>query len=573
MRDWLRDPGWLATLGIGAAALAVAVVLAASRLTTPTEQAVIPTEAWPWSGVGVGVSPIGLASEFREGDVVVGMAGRPVAAWLEDAIRPPWDAPPPAVSSPVAFDVIRAGRPVALDVALSPFPMERLRTAPVGLFVFGAGVLVLALVLVARRARSTALRLLFVGAAANAADIVAWEVGLQPTDLTGSRTFVWAFAAAALFNLVFWSTILHILAIYPVRSPLVARRTWLVPAMYLVPLGVFAGLVATAWLAGGTVIDRVDRLASCVGAVASGMLVAIVVGTVAGFRRTGMSDRRRVRLVALTLVVAAIATLVLVTLPIAFMGSPLVSRSTVSLVALPVPIALAIAVFRDRLFQVSRLSRSRGAIVAAREEERRRLRRELHDDLAPTLAAIGLKLDMARSAVREDPAAAEAAIAAIRADVRAAVSDIRRLARELRPPALDALGLVGAVREQATTLSSEPGAPVMLVEADTLPALPAAVEVAAYRIAVEAMLNAIRHAGATRCDVTLAITGDVLDIEIVDDGGGITGSPHGVGTRSMRERAAEVGGDVMIGAAEDRGTRVVARLPVMVLGASRELRR
>src|SRR5262249_35515991 len=155
------------------------------------------------------------------------------------------------------------------DVPLQPFPVERFRDAPISLVVFGAGVLVLALVLVLRRTRSTALRLLFVGAAANVADITAWTVGLQPTDFGQASATIWVFGAASLFNLVFWSTIVHILAVYPVRSPLVARRPFLLPAIYAGPLLALAGLVVVAWLAAGTSLDRVDRLAACMALVGS----------------------------------------------------------------------------------------------------------------------------------------------------------------------------------------------------------------------------------------------------------------------------------------------------------------
>jgi signal transduction histidine kinase len=295
-----------------------------------------------------------------------------------------------------------------------------------------------------RRTRSTALRLLFVGAAANIADITAWGLGLQPTDFAIPGPTLFVFGAASLFNIVFWSTIVHILTIYPVRSPIATRRPWLIPALYAVPLLAFFALVGVAWLAGGTTLDRVDRLAACMALVGSGMLVLIVVATVAGYRRTSGVRRRQVRWIAATLLFAAGATLALLTLPIVLTGQGLVPRSTVSFLVLPVPIAIAVAVIRDRLFQVGLLSRSREKIVAAREEERRKLRRELHDGLAPTLAGAGIKLDLARQGVRDDPAGTETLIDGARDDVRAAIADIRRMARDLRPPTLDALGLEGA---------------------------------------------------------------------------------------------------------------------------------
>jgi signal transduction histidine kinase len=562
----IRDPGWVATVAAGVVALGLAASILLLRVLGTSELAVIPTEAWPWSSESVGVEGVGFDTRFRAGDRVAAMDGVPMTTWVSWAIGPPWEPPPATLGEVVRFDVIRDGSTTTLDVPLEQFPVERFGGAPLSLVVFGAGVLVLALVLMLRRTRSTALRLLFVGAAANIADITAWGVGLQPTDFGIPGPTLFVFGAASLFNIVFWSTIAHILAIYPVRSPLATRRPSLIAALYAVPLVAFFALVAVAWLAGGTTLDRVDRLAACMALVGSGMLVVIAAATVAGYRRTSGIRRRQVRWIAATLLFAAGATLALLTMPIVLTGRPLVARSTVSFLVLPVPIALAVAVIRDRLFQVGLLSRSREKIVAAREEERRKLRRELHDGLAPTLAGAGIKLDLARQGVREDPAAAEALIDEARADVRAAIGDIRRMARELRPPTLDALGLEGAVREQAAGLAARSGdAPVIIVSVpEPLPALPAAVEVAAYRIAVEALLNVIRHASARTCEVRLAVGDDELEVDVIDDGRGVTDGAAGVGTRAMRERALEVGGEVTIETGATGGTRVLARLPVDV---------
>jgi signal transduction histidine kinase len=570
MRIRVRDPGWLATVAGGSIALVLAGSIFVLRITSPTELAAIPTEAWPWTSEGVGVDPIEPDSQFQDGDVVIGMDGIPMTSWVEWSIGPPWVAPPALLGEAVRFEVVRGGsggsNPAAqtLDVTLTDFPIRRVADARISLVVFAAGVLLLALVLMLRRSRVTALRLLFVGAAANVADITAWEIGLQPTNFGIPGPTLAVFAAASLFNIVFWSTIVHILAIFPIRSPLAIRRPAIIPWLYVGPLLGFFVLVGAAFLAGGTILDKVDRLAAAMGTVGSAMLVLIVVSTVAGYRRTFGARRRQVRWVAATLLVAAVATLLLLTLPIALTGRPLVARSTVSLIVLPVPIAIAVAVIRDRLFQVGLLSRSRERIVAAREEERLRLRRELHDGLAPTLAGAAIKLDQARGEVRSDPRAAEALVDEARGDVRAAIAEIRRMARDLRPPALDALGLEGALREQAAALASRASdGPVIIVDVPTpLPALPAAVEVAAYRIAVEAVVNVIRHAAARRCEVRLSLGRDELEVDVADDGRGVGDGVSGVGTRSMRERAAEVGGDLTIEDVAGGGTRVVARLPV-----------
>src|ERR1700761_8858111 len=216
------------------------------------------------------------------------------------------------------------------------------------------------------------------------------------------------------------------------------------------------------------------------------------------------------------------------------------------------------------------LQESRSGIVAAREEERRRLRRDLHDGLGPVLTGIAFKADAARNTLKDADAAAGPArdlLAGLRADTTAAIADIRQLVYGLRPPALDDLGLVGSLREQSARLALRPdggGVAVSLDAPASLPALPAAVEVAAYRIVIEVMTNAVRHSGASRIEVTLALTGGAgLSIEVRDDGTGPpAGWQPGVGVTSMRERAAELGGSCRIGPGPDGGGEGIARRPV-----------
>lgn len=207
------------------------------------------------------------------------------------------------------------------------------------------------------------------------------------------------------------------------------------------------------------------------------------------------------------------------------------------------------------------LLQSRERLVTAREEERRRLRRDLHDGLGPALAGIAMRAEAAAGMTHEDPRAATEMLEGLRHEAHEALADIRRLVYELRPPALDELGLVGAIRQQADRL----GTRAMLVEISgpaTMPPFPAAVEVAAYRIAVEAIANAARHAGARRCDVHL-VAADGLTIEVLDDGCGLRPDYRvGVGISSMRERAAELGGRCEIATSPGGGTRVHAWLPV-----------
>jgi signal transduction histidine kinase len=207
------------------------------------------------------------------------------------------------------------------------------------------------------------------------------------------------------------------------------------------------------------------------------------------------------------------------------------------------------------------LQRSRERLVVAREEERRRLRRDLHDGLGPQLASQALTLTAASKLLRQDADATEALLLDARHHAQEAITDIRRVIYALRPPSLDDLGLLGALREQAVHYQAS-GVQITIQAPATLGSLPAAVEVACFRIAQEALTNVVRHARARTCVVTLAVE-DVVSLEVIDDGGGVPEEhPVGVGLTSMRERAAELGGTCVIEAAPSGGTRVYTQLPL-----------
>jgi signal transduction histidine kinase len=202
--------------------------------------------------------------------------------------------------------------------------------------------------------------------------------------------------------------------------------------------------------------------------------------------------------------------------------------------------------------------------VLAREEERKRLRRDLHDGLGPALAALTLHVDALRN--RLDAPAVDADLLRLRSGIQGTVLDVRRMVEGLRPPALDELGLPGAVEQLADRLTA--GTDLLVDVAIVGPlALPAAVEVAAYRVAQEALTNVVRHAGAQRACVRVRVDGGELVLEVTDDGTG-TPAPRdgGVGLGSMRERAEELGGRLEVTGRPGRGTRVVARLPVGAVG-------
>lgn len=224
---------------------------------------------------------------------------------------------------------------------------------------------------------------------------------------------------------------------------------------------------------------------------------------------------------------------------------------------------LAVAIEAVRLKRD--LEGARERLIIALEDQRRRLRHDLHDGLGPTLTAITLRADAAINVLGKNPARARELLAELRVAAADAIGEIRLLTEGLRPRALDELGLLGAIRELGTGLDRAglPGPDVTIVDGPPLPALPAAVEVAAYRITTEAITNAIRHGAAQHCRVRI-IADVCLEVEVTDDGHGWEGPLiPGVGIQSMRERAADLGGTLTIEPVPGGGTRVLARLPVI----------
>jgi signal transduction histidine kinase len=218
------------------------------------------------------------------------------------------------------------------------------------------------------------------------------------------------------------------------------------------------------------------------------------------------------------------------------------------------------------------LQRARQQIVTSREEERRRLRRDLHDGLGPSLAAQLLKIGSARALLAKRPEMTDKLLAQVEADIEGTLADVRRIVYDLRPPALDQLGLAGALRAYAAACESgeigdtQPDLMVQVDIPDELPPLPAAVEVAAYHIAREGLTNVVRHAQARHCTLQLVVEdgeNERLHLSIQDDGQGFAEEARaGVGLTSMRERATELGGTCTVQANPGTGTRVTAVLPL-----------
>ncbi|MBM7503826.1 sensor histidine kinase [Agromyces aurantiacus] len=203
----------------------------------------------------------------------------------------------------------------------------------------------------------------------------------------------------------------------------------------------------------------------------------------------------------------------------------------------------------------------RERLVLAREEERSRLRRELHDGLGPLLGGTKLRLETARNLATRDPDRSLALLDAAIEDQSEVIGEIRRIVHDLRPPALDDLGLVRALEQQAARLAG--GGLAVEVSGEVPPGLPPAVEVAAYRIASEALANVRRHSSAAHASVHLGHDERMLRLEVHDDGTGIPADAvGGVGLRSLRERAQELGGVLEIEDADGGGTVIRAALPL-----------
>lgn len=209
---------------------------------------------------------------------------------------------------------------------------------------------------------------------------------------------------------------------------------------------------------------------------------------------------------------------------------------------------LSTAVHASTLLDQLQLSRER--LVTAREEERRRLRRELHDGLGPLLTGVALSADTAANLAGGAPDdALQQRLSSVRSDTRTAIQEVRRIVDNLGSPALDELGLVEALRIRADQVSrrSDGGALRTVVEAGKLPALPPAVEQAAYRIATEALTNVIRHSRATSVVVRLVADEAGLHCAVLDDGGSTSAWRPGVGIAGIQERVDQIGGSCTVG--------------------------
>jgi signal transduction histidine kinase len=735
---------WLLTV----VALVVSLAVLVMRSTGPGDGTVVPFYADAWGGDGVQVSVTDSRSTgLKNGDVVLGIAGTPLAAWIDGAADPRLDRSA-LDRSPVIYAVRRDG--VVLDVPadFAPSPVGGVLLDFWSVLVFTAVLQLVAVYALWRRPDASAAVALALTAVAVTGSTIPWLLGVQVSDIArGTPFLLYAATAGGLYMLLWPAGILHLpLAMTSPNGP--GRRA--LGAIYGAPLAAYGIALAVARIASPSPVAWVGTWGVVQGAV---IVPTVLIGAgllIHRYRSAPSRVRKQTGWVAIAGSASVAASIALLFVPQLLDGRPLIPWNAIGLVGLPLPVGIAAAILRRRLFDIDvvvnralvyggataaiaalyvvgvslvgrllgvqaglstsllatglaavaalpirdglqrlvnrlmygdrddpyraliRLGRrlegsldpleaphvivrtvaeslrlpwvalrigspgeagrtiayghappgtpvavpvvfgaevagdllvaprsagepltaadhklladlapqigaavhalaltldlvaSRERLVAAREEERRRIRRDLHDGLGPTLAGIGLRAEVAAELVGRDPAEAQHVLERMRAEVRGAIGDIRRLVDDLRPPALDELGLVGALRAQAGNLGLEPA--VEVVAPGSLPELSAAVEVAAYRIGMEAMTNASRHSGATRCRVVVReAAGDprALEVEVSDDGRGLPEQVRpGIGLVSMRERAAEVGGTCVVGAATGGGTRVLARLPL-----------
>src|SRR4249919_233415 len=215
----------------------------------------------------------------------------------------------------------------------------------------------------------------------------------------------------------------------------------------------------------------------------------------------------------------------------------------------------------DRLEGERRASMHR--VLAAQEAERRRIAQELHDQIGQNLTAVVLELKRVRE--RIDPSEAET-LADAQELARESLEEVRRISYELRPAALDDLGLASALGSLCSGIERRAGITVILTVADDMPPLDSQVELAVYRIAQEALTNAARHAQCGTVRVSLGPGGDDIVLRVSDDGVGMNGSFPGGGMRGMRERAVAVGATLETRPGAGGGTEVSMRIPVAAAG-------
>lgn len=340
----------------------------------------------------------------------------------------------------------------------------------------------------------------------------------------------------------------------PSRVPRWIRMILRVPLFYKILLAniaiVVAGAVAGTWLTvkvarGNPVLSPSELvivfagLGAVVSAVVNGLILHFALGPLRSLERTARRIREGEQEARVS-------------------PSPLADRQLERLTSTFNEMLDTLGRYRHRLRAVAERA------TASAERERKRIARELHDDTAQRIATLQLRVQMLRKA--DSPALLEQGLAEVAGELRRANEGVRRMARGLRPPALDELGLVSAVRGFAR-IQSEAYETSVEVEGTPDPRLGQEVALAVYRIVQEAVSNALRHARADRVRIRFEETAEELRVTVEDDGRGfvpgkvMTADGRGLGLSGMKERASYVGGRVWIASEEGRGTRIHVTVP------------
>lgn len=317
------------------------------------------------------------------------------------------------------------------------------------------------------------------------------------------------------------------------------------------PLGVQALASRSNPIGVAVLAGPMDRVLDVLFVVLPGLVVLSVAAPVVRWRQASGEERQQLRWIA------AAAVLVAVTAPLAVASDAGAVLEGIAFLVLPA--AIVAAVLRHQLWDVE-LRRSYNRLRAAREEERSRLQRELHDSLGPILGSVSMRAEAARNLLTAgaQPLEIDKLLADIGTETESALVEVRRLIDELRPSALVEVDLVTAIREH---LASYVTGPVLTLDVSgTLPAVKPNVEVVAYRVVCEAVRNAVRHSDARSCRVRLAPVAGDLRVEVVDDGAGLRGQPSGVGRQTMARRVSEIDGTLSVSEIPKGGVRVVAVL-------------
>ena len=297
--------------------------------------------------------------------------------------------------------------------------------------------------------------------------------------------------------------------------------------------------------------DRWSAVPSLLALAGLGLTAASLVVAVVGLYRRWRTADDRARGALRWFAVAFACPLVLLPL----VATPWARGWMFAMVTIPVLVVVVVVALQRRFED------AREGVVRAREEERRRLRRDLHDGLGPALAALTLRVDALRNRSADPALDLDAELVNLRDGIQDVIVDVRRVIEGLRPPALDEVGVAMALEQLAASFESADGLEVE-VEVVTLPSLPAAVESALYRVAQEALTNVARHARASRARLTVTVRREQVCLEVVDDGTGRVAHTSGVGLTSMRERVEEISGSFRVAGRPGLGTTVLALFPL-----------